>query len=163
MGVVAQAELVVGLEEAAAGEEELGLAVALEAGAGNDVEDAVGAVAEVGGVGAALDFDVVDVFGVDLGAEIGGDVGVGDLDAVEEPGNLMAAADMEHVVGHVGAGGVVGDHGHAVGAEGAGCEGDVFAADEGDGSDGVGGGGNAGGDGRGLFDGAELEFDVEDG
>ena len=69
-GVVAEVELVVGLEEVAGGDDEFGLAVALEAGAGDDVEDAVGAVADVGGVAAALDFDVVDVFGVDLGAEV---------------------------------------------------------------------------------------------
>ena len=76
----------------------------------------------------------------------------------------MAAAHVEHVVGHVGAGDVVGDHGHAVGAVGAGGLGDVFAADEGGGGDGV----DVavvvlGGDGGGLLDGAELEFDVEDG
>ena len=93
-----------------------------------------------------------------------GDVGVGDLDAVDEPADLVAAAHVEHVVGHVGAGDVVGDHGHAVGAVGAGGFGDVFAADEGGGGDGVDvGGGDVGGDGGGLLDGAELEFDVEDG
>jgi hypothetical protein len=163
-GVVAEVELGVGLVEAAGGEDELGLAVALEAGARDYVEDAVGAVAGVGGVAAALDFDVVDVFGIDLRAEVAGDVGVGDLDAVDEPGDLMAAAHVEHVVGHVGAGDVVGDHGHAVGAGGAGGLGDVVAADEGGGGDGVDvGGGGAGGDGGGLLDGAELEFDVEDG
>ena len=37
--------LVVGLEEGAGGEDELGLAVQLKAGTGDDVEDAVGAVA----------------------------------------------------------------------------------------------------------------------
>ena len=126
-GVVAEVELVVGLEEVAGGEDEFGLAVALEAGAGDDVEDAIGAVADVGGVAAALDFEVVDVLGIDLGAEVGGDVGVGDLDAVDEPADLMAAAHVEHVVGHVGSGDVVGDHGHGVGAVGAGGEGDVFA------------------------------------
>ena len=69
-GVVAEVELVVGLEEVAGGDDELGLAVALEAGAGHDVEDAVGAVADIGGVAAALDLDVVDVFGVDLRARL---------------------------------------------------------------------------------------------
>src|ERR1700722_17199369 len=64
--VVTEVELVVGLEEAACREDELGLAGALEAGAGDYVEDAVGAVAYVGGVTAALDFDVVDVLGIDL-------------------------------------------------------------------------------------------------
>ena len=76
----------------------------------------------------------------------------------------MAAAHVEHVVGHVGAGDVVGDHGHAVGAVGAGGLGDVFAADEGGGGDGVDvGGGGVGGDGGGLLDGAELQLDVQDG
>src|SRR5580704_14530845 len=94
--VVAEAELVVSLEVVAGGDDELGLAVALEAGAGNDVEDAVGAVAYVGGVTATLDFDVVDVFGVDLGGEVAGDVGIGDLDAVDEPADLVASAHVEH-------------------------------------------------------------------
>ena len=137
LGVVAEVELVVGLEEVAGGEDELGLAVALEAGARHDVEDAVGAVADVGGVAAALDFEVVDVLGVDLRAEVGGDVGVGDFDAVDQPADLVAAAHVQHVVGHVGAGDVVGDHGHAVGAVGAGGVGDVVAADQGGGGDGV--------------------------
>ena len=104
LGVVAEVELVVGLEEVAGGDDELGLAVALEAGAGDDVEDAVGAVADVGGVAAALDLDVVDVFGADLGGEVAGDVGVGDFDAVEEPADLVAAAHVEHVVGDVAPG-----------------------------------------------------------
>ena len=38
----------------------------------------------------------------------------------------MAAAHVEHVVGHVGAGNVVGDHLHAVGAAGAGSLVDVM-------------------------------------
>ena len=162
LGVVAEVELVVGLEEVAGGEDELGLAVALEAGAGDDVEDAVGAVADVGGVAAALDFEVVDVLGVDLRAEVAGDVGVGDLDAVDEPADLVAAAHVEHVVGHVGAGDVVGDHGQAVGAVGAGGLGDVVAVDEGGGSDGVDvGAGGVAGDGDGLADAAELELEGE--
>ena len=53
--MVAEVELVVGLEEVAGGDDEFGLAVALEAGAGHDIEDAIGAVADIGGVAAALD------------------------------------------------------------------------------------------------------------
>ncbi len=163
-GVVAEVELVVGLEEVAGGEDEFGLAGAFESGAGDDVEDAVGAVAEVGGVAAALDFEVVDVLGVDLGGEVGGDVGVGDFDAVDEPGDLVAAAHVEHVVGHVGAGDVVGDDGEGVGAVGAGGLGDVGAVDEGGGGDGVDGGGLVGGgDGDGLRDCADVEHEVEGG
>ena len=125
-------------------EKQLAFAVALESVAGKDVEDAVGAVADVGGVAAALGFERVDVLGVDLRADVGGDLGVGDGDAVDEPTGLVAAAHVQHVVGHVGAGHVVGDHLHAVGAAGAGSFVDVLAGDERGGSDGV-GGGDAGG------------------
>ena len=136
--------------------------VALKAGAGNDVEDAVGAVAGVCGVAAALDFEVVDVAGRDLRGEVGGDVGVGNLDSVDEPGDLMAAAHVEHVVGHVGAGSVVGDHGHGVSAVGAGCLGDVGAVDEGGGRGGVDVGGGAA-DADGLLRGGDGELKVQDG
>ena len=65
-GVAAEAERVVGLVEVAGAEHEFGLVVALEAGAGNDVEDAIGAVAELGAIAAAIDFDVIHVFGIEL-------------------------------------------------------------------------------------------------
>ena len=162
--VVAEAELIVGLEEVAGGEDEFGPAVALEAVAGDDVEDAVCAVADVGGVAAALDFEVVNVLGVDLGGEVAGDVGVGDLYAVDEPCDLMASAHVQHVVGHVCAGDVVGDDGHGVGAVCAGCLGDVDAGEERSGSDGVDVGGlRLGGDVDGLRDAAKLELEVQDG
>ena len=162
-GVVAEAELVVGLVEVAGGEDELGLAVAFEAGAGDDVEDAVGAVADVGGVAAALDLEGIDILGVDLRADVGSDVGVGDFDAVDKPAEFVAAAHVQHVVGHVGAGDVVGDHGEGVGAVGAGGVGDVDAVDECGGGDAV----DVGGvlraeDGDGLVDGRDAELKVED-
>src|SRR5262249_37626609 len=62
------------------------------------------------------DFDDVHVLGIELRAHIGGDVSVGDRDAVDEPGNLMAAPDVELIVNHVGAGSVCGDEVEAVGA-----------------------------------------------
>ncbi len=77
--------------------------------------------------------------GSNCGAEILRDGGVDDGNAVQEPGGLVAAAHVEHVVRDVGAGDVVGDHGQAVGAVGAGSALDVEAADEGGGSGGVGG------------------------
>ena len=83
--MAAEAELVVGLVEIAGGEDEFALVVALEAGAGHDVEDAVGAVAELGAVAAAVDFDIIDVLGIELGAEILRDGGVDDGNAVEQP------------------------------------------------------------------------------
>ncbi len=65
--VAAEAEFIVGLEEVACGHDEFGLAVALEAGARHDVEDAIGAVAELGSIAAAINFDVVQIFGIELG------------------------------------------------------------------------------------------------
>ena len=162
LSVVAEVELVVGLGEAAGGQNELGLVIAVEAGAGKDVEGPVGTVAKGGVESSALDFEVVDVFGIDLRADVRGDVGVGDLNAVDEPGELMAAAHVEHVVGHVGAGDEGSNHGHAVGAVGAGREGNFFAADEGDGGGGVGVGG-LGVDGDGVGAGNNGELEVEDG
>ena len=162
--MVAEAELVVGLEEVAGGEDEFGLAVALEAGAGDDVEDAVGAVADVGGVAAALDFEVVDVLGVDLRGEVGGDVGVGNLDAVDEPCDLVASTHVQHVVSHVGAGNVVGDDGHGIGAVRAGGLCDIDAGEERGGSNGIDVGGlGLGGNCDGCGDAAELQHEVEDG
>ena len=136
--MVAEGELGLGGVKRASGEFEIGLAVALKSVAGQDVEDAVGAVANVGGVRAALDLKLVDVLGVNLRADVGGDFGVGDGDAVNEPTGLMSAANVEHVVGHVSAGDVVGDHLHAEGAGCAGSADDLLAGDEGGGSDGAG-------------------------
>ena len=137
--MAAKAELIVGLVEVAGGEDEFAFVVALEAGAGDDVEYAIGAVAELSAVAAAIDFDVVEVLGIELGAEILCNGGVDDGNAVEEPAGLVAAADVEHVMRNVGAGYVVGDHGHAVGGVGAGRALDVLAADKGDGREAVGG------------------------
>ena len=97
-GVIAERELGFTGVEIAGGKEQFGFAVALESIAGQDVEDAVGAVADVGRIAAALGFELVDVFGVDLRADVGGDFGVGDGDAIDEPTGLVAAADMQHVV-----------------------------------------------------------------
>ena len=164
LAVVAEADLVVGLVEVSGGKHKFAFAAAFEAGARQHVEHAVGAVAQVGAVAAAFHFERVDVFGVDLRADVAGDVGVGDLDAVNEPAQLMASAHVQHVMGHVGAGDVVGDHGHGVGEVGAGGLGDVDAVDQGGGSDCV----DVGcldrrSDGDALGDGAKLKHEVEDG
>lgn len=135
--MVTEADLIVRLEEAASGEDELALTVALEAGARDDVEHPVGAVAQGGVVGAAIDFKGVDVFGVDLWGDVGGDVGVGQGDAGDQPVELVAAADVEHVVSHVGTRDEVGDHGHGIGAVRAGGLRDVDTVDEGGGGDGI--------------------------
>src|SRR5258708_30389545 len=113
------------------------LRVPFKAVARNYIEDSVGTVADVGAVAATLHFEVVDVFGVDLRAEITRDVGVWDLHAVDLPADLVTAAHVKHVVCDICAGNEVGDHLQAVGAICSGCPGDVDAVDQGGRRDGV--------------------------
>src|ERR1019366_4363929 len=127
-GVAAEIDLIVGLVEGAEGGSELGFVVAFETGAGNDVEDAVSAIAGIGRIAAATDFEEVDVFGIDLGAHVAGDIGVGDGDTVNRPGDLMAAADVKLVVRDPGARNVGGDHVEAIAEVGAGGVLDFAAA-----------------------------------
>src|SRR6202044_3600068 len=77
LGVPSEIELIVGLVPIAETGDKLRLIVALEAGAGHDIEDSVRAVSVLRIVAAALNFEIVDVFGIDLRAQIGGDIGVG--------------------------------------------------------------------------------------
>src|ERR1022692_3366690 len=128
-GVTAEAEGVVGLVEIPGAEHELGLAVALEAGARDHVKDSISAVTELRAVAPAIDFEIVDVLGIELRPQVGGDVGVG-------------------------YGYAVGDHGETVGAGGAGSAFDIEAADQRGGSGGVRGNGlGSPGDIDGLFGG----------
>ena len=53
-GVAAEAKCVIGLVEVACAQDELSLVVALEAGARDHIEHAVGAVAELGAIAAAI-------------------------------------------------------------------------------------------------------------
>ena len=114
--MIAEAQLAVGLVIIADRCYKLALARGFKASARNDVEHAIGAVPQVGSVTAAIDLDRVDVAGIDLRADVAGDVGVGNGDAVDHPVQLMSAAHVQHVVGHVRARRVIGDHGERIGA-----------------------------------------------
>src|SRR5712692_4169064 len=160
--VAAEINLVVRLIEIAEAEDDFGFVVSLESRAGRDVEHAVSAVAEIGAVAAALYFKSVDVLGVDLGAEIASDVGVRDGHAVDEPTDLMTSAHVKLVMGEVGAGNVVGNHGEAVAAGRPGSLANFLAVNN------VGGcdrfplrRARISGNGDGLILGGELEFEVE--
>src|SRR5712672_1193593 len=139
--MAAKAERVVGLVEISGAEHEFCLTVALEAGARSDVKNTIGAVAELRAVASTIDFEIINVLGIELRAEVGGNIGVGDGHAIEEPTGLVAAADVELVVREVSAGNVVGDHGETVGARGTGSVFDVETAHQSDGSGGVSGSG----------------------
>ena len=104
LGVSSATDLVVGLIEISEAGDQIAFLVAFKAGSRHDVEDSVGAVAVIGVVAAALNFQIIDIFGIDLRAQIAGDVGVGDGHAVNQPVDLVASAHVQHVVGHIGAG-----------------------------------------------------------
>ncbi len=119
VGVVAETELVFGAVKAAIAGDQFGLAIALKPGTGDDVEDAVSAVAVFRRVAAALHFQVVDVLGIELGTDVGRNIRIGHGNAVNQPRDLVSTAYMELVVDHVRARNIIGDHVQAVGLIGA--------------------------------------------
>ena len=102
LGMAAKAECVIRLVEIAGAEDEFAFIVALEPGAGNDVEDSVSPVAELRAIAAAIHFDIFQILGIKLRADILRDGGVDDGNAIEQPGGLVSAADVQHVVRDVG-------------------------------------------------------------
>ena len=68
--------MIVGLVEVSRAHDEFGFIVAFETGAGHDIEDPVGAVAEFGAVAAAIGLHIFQVFGIELRANILCDIGV---------------------------------------------------------------------------------------
>src|ERR1700683_4938926 len=111
--------------------DKLRLIVPLETTSRHDVEDSIRAVTVVGVVAAALNLEIIDVLGVNHRAQIGGDIRVGHGYAVNQPVNLVATAHMQHVVGDVSSGHVVGDHCEAVGAVSTGGLSYIRAVDQG--------------------------------
>src|SRR5260370_22441795 len=136
--MTAEAELVIRLTEVAGAENELGLVVALESGARNDVEYAISPVAEFRAVAAAVDLQVVDIFRIKLRSYIRRNVGVGHRTPVHQPACLMAAADVQLVMRDVGAGDEIRNHRHAIAAGRPGSALDVEAADKSCGRSGIG-------------------------
>ena len=76
--MITEAELAVGLVIITQRGYKFALAAGFKPCAGDNVEHAIGAVTEIGAVAAAVYFEGVDVAGVDLRADVAGDVGVGD-------------------------------------------------------------------------------------
>src|SRR5271165_1792427 len=95
LGVTAKVELIVGLIEVARTQDQFGFIISLKARARGDVEDSVGAIPVGRVVASPLDFQVVDILGIKLRSEVGGDVGVGDGNAIDQPTGLMTSADVQ--------------------------------------------------------------------
>ncbi len=129
--MAAEVELIVCLIPIPEAGDEFRLVVSLETASRHDVEDSIGAVSIVGVVAATLNFEIINVLGVNYGAQIGGDIRVGHGYAVNQPVNLMATAHMQHVMGYVGSGHVVGDHCETVGAVSTGGLSYIRAVDQG--------------------------------
>ena len=110
------AGVVIGLAEIATAGDEFALVIPTEAGLGYDVEHAIGAIPLIGLVATALRFQRIDILGIDLRAQVVGDIGVWNLDPIDFPAGLMAAADVQLVVDEIRAWNEVGDHCQTVGA-----------------------------------------------
>src|SRR5258708_10821985 len=91
-GVVAETELAVSGMTAAVCCDKLGFTVTFKTGFGNDIECAVCAIAVFGGLAAALNFDHVEVLRIELRADVGGIVVVGNGDSAVKQGYLLATA-----------------------------------------------------------------------
>ena len=128
--MVPQAKLVIGLVKVARRKYQLTLAIALKAGTRHYVKDAIGTVAHAGPIAPPIHLEVVDILGVNLRSDVAGDVGIGNVHPIDHPAQLMSAAHVQHIVRHVGARHIVGDHRHAVGAARSWRVGDVLTADQ---------------------------------
>ena len=90
LGVAAETKGVIRLIKVSDAQNQFGLIVALEAGARHNVEYAISSIAKFRAVAAAINLHVVDVFGIKLRSNVGGDVGVGNGHAIDQP----AASDV---------------------------------------------------------------------
>jgi len=79
------------------------LAVALESGTGDDIEHAKRAVTVFRGVAAPLSFQEVNVLGIKLRPTFE-QCWYWAPERLEQPGDLVSAADVQLIVDHVGAG-----------------------------------------------------------
>src|SRR6202521_3799602 len=135
--VPAAADLVIGLIEVSEAQDEIALFVPLKAGTRDDVEDSVGSVSIIRVVAAALDLEIIDVLRTDLRPHIAGNIRVRNGHAVNEPADLVPAADMKLIVREVGAGNVIRNHGQTVRAVGSRCVLNILAAQKSCGRDGI--------------------------
>jgi hypothetical protein len=126
----AEIELIVGLVPVPQGHYQLRFIVAFKTGARNYVENAIGSVAVISRIAAALDLEIIDVLWVNLRSQIARDVCVRDRHSVNQPAHLMAAANVELIVSEIGSRDVVGNHLQAIGAIRAGRQGDVLPVNE---------------------------------
>ena len=130
LGVTPKVDLFVCLIKVPEGRHKFAIVVFLKSRSRQDIEFPIGAVAKCGIVAAAQNLHVVDILGIDLRSEVGGNICIRNGDAVDEPGGLVAPPHVQHVVCEVCARGEIGDHRDAVRAVGAGSACDILAVNE---------------------------------
>src|SRR5256885_1261442 len=108
--MIAEAHLILGLVKAAVTGDSLTLALPFEPRTWHDVEDTIGALAEFGGISAALNLNGLDVAGIELRAHGARDVGIRHRYSVDEPRHLVSPPDVQLVVDDVGARNELGHH-----------------------------------------------------
>jgi hypothetical protein len=112
--VPAEIHLVVGLVEGAKTRVDLSFVVIFEACSRGHIEHAVTAIAVSRGIPPALGLQVIDIFWIDLRADIAGDIRVRNGNAIDRPRHLVAAPNVELIVRHPSAGDEIGHHIEAI-------------------------------------------------
>ena len=85
------------------------------------------------GIAAALRFQIIDVLRIDLRSDVAGDVGVGDRNPVDRPGDLVPSAHVKLIVSDPCARNIVGNRCKTVAEIGAGSRLNLLAVDHGGG------------------------------
>src|SRR5260370_36477624 len=93
---------------------EFGLTVALESCPRRNIENAVSTIAVIGGITPAKDLEIIDVLWINVRADIAGDTGIGNRNAVNLPSDSVSTPDVKLVIRKIGPRNVVRNHADAV-------------------------------------------------
>src|SRR4051812_33766116 len=109
--MVTETDLVVSVVITSVSKYDFALAVSLKSRTSHYVEYAISTITIVCGVSSALHFQIINIFGIELRANVRSNAGVGDRYSINQPRDLVTSANVQLVMDHIGAWGVVGDHG----------------------------------------------------
>src|SRR6185369_4795024 len=94
LGVVSKADLIIGIVVTSVADHDFTLAVPLETRTRHHVEHAVSTVSIVRGESAALYFQIINIFRVELWPDVGRNAGVRQRHSIDQPRNLMPTSDV---------------------------------------------------------------------
>ena len=127
--MISKADLIICVVETSIAGDKLSVPIALETGAGNNVEHAISAIAVFCGITAPSHLEIINIFWIKLRPNVGSNTRVWNRYAIKQPAHLMPAANMEQIMHHVCAGDVIRNHRKTIGLVGAGRRGDLLPAD----------------------------------